>query len=89
MDDDSDRVDWEKVEAIIVVLGHNIRKLQLTSKVFSEVWDSPFSGSWSGSYMPYPRPYPKCELNSLADRDPYGVTGTWYRVCLPHWLGLC
>ncbi|CAM1511555.1 Fc.00g090680.m01.CDS01 [Cosmosporella sp. VM-42] len=80
MNDDSDRVDWEKVEAIIVVLGHNIRKLRLTSKVFSEVWDSPFSGSWSGSYMPYPRLPLKRKLYSLDEKDPYGVAGTWYQI---------
>ena len=80
MNDGSDRVDWEKVEAIMVVLGNNVRKYHLTTRVFQEVWDSPFSGSWAQSALSQIQPSPHCERHKLALEDPYGVTGTWYRV---------
>ncbi|KAJ3499117.1 hypothetical protein NLG97_g593 [Lecanicillium saksenae] len=79
-DDGTDRVDWEKVEAIMVVLGYNIHSKRFVSKLFSDVWGTPFSGSWPRSYMPTPSLSPSEELSSLELSDPYGVTGTWYRV---------
>lgn len=76
MNDETDRVDWEKVEAIFIVLGNNISMKRLVSKIFADVWDSPFSGSWPQSYLPCLQP----DLSPLEAGDPYGVTGTWYRV---------
>ncbi|UKZ73830.1 hypothetical protein TrVFT333_001483 [Trichoderma virens FT-333] len=70
-----DKVDWEKVEAILIVLGSNIYTKKLT-RLFSDVWDSPFSGSWKGSFISAPNP----DISSLDAMDPYGVTGTWYRI---------
>ncbi|CAG7560205.1 unnamed protein product [Fusarium equiseti] len=76
MNDGSFNVDWEKVEAILIVLGHNIGSRRLVARIFGEVWDSPFSGSFANSFMaPPPR-----DITSLEARDPYGVTGTWYRI---------
>lgn len=76
MNDGSFNIDWEKVEAILIVLGHNIGSRRLVARIFGEVWDSPFSGSFSNSFMaPPPR-----DITSLEARDPYSVTGTWYRV---------
>lgn len=75
MDDGSDNVDWEKVEAIQIVLGNNIYVKKLT-RLFSDIWDNPFSGSWKGSFMSTPN----LDKSSLDAMDPYGVTGTWYRV---------
>ncbi|KAM5348214.1 hypothetical protein ACJ41O_008038 [Fusarium nematophilum] len=76
LDDGSDGVDWEKVEAILVVLGHNIGSKRLVARIFGEIWDSPFSGSWPQSYMAPP----SRALSSLEARDPYGVTGTWHQI---------
>ncbi|KAF4975139.1 hypothetical protein FZEAL_8038 [Fusarium zealandicum] len=76
LDDGSDRVDWEKVEAILIVLGTNIGSRRLVARIFGEIWDSPFSGSWPDSYMAPPQR----DISSLEARDPYGVTGTWYRI---------
>ncbi|KAF4342215.1 hypothetical protein FBEOM_3857 [Fusarium beomiforme] len=71
-DDGTFTVDWEKVEAILIVLGHNIGTRRLIARIFAEVWDSPFSGSFRNSFMaPPPR-----DISSLEARDPYGVTGT-------------
>lgn len=76
MNDGSFNVDWEKVEAILIVLGHNIGPRRVVTRLFGEIWDSPFSGSYHNSFMaPPPR-----DITSLEARDPYGVTGTWYRV---------
>ncbi|KAF5694593.1 hypothetical protein FDENT_1027 [Fusarium denticulatum] len=71
-DDDTFNVDWEKVEAILIVLGHNIGARCQIARLFAEVWDSPFSGSFQNSFVaPPPR-----DITSLEARDPYGVTGT-------------
>ncbi|SPJ85489.1 uncharacterized protein FTOL_11270 [Fusarium torulosum] len=76
MNDGSFNVDWEKVEAILIVLGHNIGSKRVVARIFGEIWDSPFSGSFQNSFMaPPPR-----DITSLEARDPYGVTGTWYRI---------
>jgi hypothetical protein len=79
MNDGSFNVDWEKVEAILIVLGHNIGSRSRMARIFGEIWNSPFSGSFSNSFMaPPPR-----DITSLEARDPYSVTGTWYRVRCP------
>ncbi|KAF5605058.1 hypothetical protein FPCIR_625 [Fusarium pseudocircinatum] len=71
-DDGTFNVDWEKVEAILIVLGHNIGARSQIARIFAGVWDSPFSGSFQNSFMaPPPR-----DITSLEARDPYGVTGT-------------
>lgn len=77
MDDDTDRVDWEKVEAILIVLGHNMCLRRLTSRMPCFFWATPFSGSWSNSY----KASPDVELSELDTKDPYGITGSWCRVC--------
>ncbi|KAF5238653.1 hypothetical protein FAUST_5379 [Fusarium austroamericanum] len=72
MNDGSFNVDWEKVEAILIVLGHNIGTRRRVARIFGEIWDSPFSGSFSNSFMaPPPR-----DITSLEARDPYSITGT-------------
>ncbi|KAI1336294.1 hypothetical protein F5Y15DRAFT_395157 [Xylariaceae sp. FL0016] len=78
MDDDTGNVDWEKVEAIMLVLGANLIKLHLDQFPICRVFcQSPFAGTWPGSYNALPR-VDKPEGLELA--DPYGVTGTWMRV---------
>lgn len=75
-DDDTDRVDWEKVEAISIVLGNNVKTQWPRAEIFDEIWDTPFFGSFPRSFVPSKLP----ELGDLDARDPYGVTGSWYRV---------
>ncbi|KAH8681249.1 F-box domain-containing protein [Xylariales sp. PMI_506] len=79
MDDGSGKIDWEKVEAIMLVLGANLNRLGLTAfPICKNFWDTPFGGVWSNSYLPLPileRPKEDGELD-----DPYGITGTWLRV---------
>ena len=75
-DDDSGRVDWEKVEAISIVLAKNVRNQWPQAEILDEIWDTPFFGSFPRSFVPTTEP----ELGDLDARDPYGVTGSWYRV---------
>ncbi|KAH6607589.1 hypothetical protein Trco_003902 [Trichoderma cornu-damae] len=75
-DDGSGRVDWEKVEAIFIVLGHNIYSKKLV-RTFGDIWNNPFSGSWKGSFS---SPSPNPDFKEVDAEDPYGVTGTWYRM---------
>ena len=46
-------VDWEKVEAIMVVLAFNMQDLYgRANNVFPTVWDRPFEGATPNSYTP-------------------------------------
>ncbi|KUI68488.1 hypothetical protein VM1G_03941 [Cytospora mali] len=73
-----DRVDWEKVEAIMIVLWANMSSKGLDRlPVFKHFWDVPFAGCWPNSYIPSPT---NRRVTSLELEDPYDVTGTWLRV---------
>ncbi|ORY65473.1 uncharacterized protein BCR38DRAFT_432883 [Pseudomassariella vexata] len=79
MDDDTDRVDWERVEAIMLVLGANLKRLGLSeSPICKSFLDTPFAGVWPQSYTAHP--INREESDPLDLQDPYGVTGTWLRV---------
>ncbi|KAK3944895.1 hypothetical protein QBC46DRAFT_350253 [Diplogelasinospora grovesii] len=76
--DRSGRVDWEKIEAILLVLRSNIKDKNLdTFPIFSNYWNVPYAGAWPGAYVPWP---PDRERTELDKRDPYDVSGTWLRV---------
>jgi hypothetical protein len=92
LDDGSEGVDWEKMEAIMVVLGYNLRSFcERMSGNVGPFWDDPWAGTAEGSFVSAPRigeeaspPRIGEELApSLEAQDPYGVTGTWMRVRLP------
>ncbi|KAI6785446.1 uncharacterized protein J7T54_007088 [Emericellopsis cladophorae] len=72
-------VDWEKVEAINIVLGKNVKGRWPGGKIFDEVWDCPFGGAYRGAFVPKNEPDDD-ELDDLDKRDPYGVSGSWYRI---------
>ncbi|AEO67048.1 uncharacterized protein THITE_2064207 [Thermothielavioides terrestris NRRL 8126] len=78
------RVDWEKVEAILIVLGTNIRSKRLERfPIFWHFWGRPLAGCWAGSYIPWSRDREQGkekEMSGLDGRDPYGVSGSWLRV---------
>jgi len=81
LDDGSQGVDWEKMEAIMVVLGHNLRIFSERSNgVFKPTWTEPFSGATPDSYRAPSLPKLERPLVSLDFDDPYNVTGTWMRV---------
>jgi hypothetical protein len=51
--DGSHRVDWEKVEAIMIVLGHNIRRYQgREESPVHGVWMEPFKGASPNTFHP-------------------------------------
>jgi hypothetical protein len=80
MDDDTGRTDWEKVEAIMIVLGSNLKRLGLNAfPICKNFWDTPFAGVWPGSYMALPV-LEREEAEEDEAEDPYGISGTWLRV---------
>lgn len=84
LDDGSQDVDWEKVEAIMVVLGHNLQIFpDRTNGAFKPIWTDPFSGATPGSYKSPSLSVPEGPPLSLDFIDPYNITGTWMRVSSP------
>ena len=81
LDDGSQNVDWEKVEAIMVVLGHNLQLFSdRTNGVFEPIWTDPFVGANPNSYHQPTVPPLKDPSSFLTFEDPYNITGTWMRV---------
>lgn len=81
-DDGSQNVDWEKVEAIMVVIGHNLRLFsdRTGNEVYGSIWAEPFAGAVPNSYTSLSvlrLNEPKAVLDA---QDPFGVTGTYMRV---------
>ncbi|KAH7055670.1 hypothetical protein B0J12DRAFT_569482 [Macrophomina phaseolina] len=90
MDDGSQRVDWESLESIMIVLSHNINRFcERTYGRFRPIWNDAFAGAMhiitpatSGNSPNFQR-VDSLFNNSgmtLEDQDPYGVTGTWARI---------
>lgn len=71
MDDGSHRVDWEKVEAVMIVLGFNLRKYsKRTGGRFPMIWKQPFAGATPSLCMgPPPRDPDPCDC--AEDREDY------------------
>lgn len=84
--DGSQSVDWEKLEAIMIILSHNIklftfRYVSHGSNLFPP-WDAPFVGVTPYSLNVHPLK-PSVEQPAplpIELRDPYNVTGTWMRI---------
>jgi hypothetical protein len=85
LDDGTATVDWERVEAIMLVLGYNLNMFSNdTHGLFRPVWVDPFRGANPGSFAPISLTkgqVPEGPKNTL---DPYNITGTWMRVCSLH-----
>ncbi|KAK4993389.1 hypothetical protein LTR66_006024 [Elasticomyces elasticus] len=82
MDDGTENVDWEKVEAIMVVLNYNLRVFsERTNGDFEPFWSLPFEGASPNSFVsPTTLGIPSEPSLPIESQDPYGVTGTWMRV---------
>ena len=83
LDDHSQDADWEKLEAIMIVLSYNINKYVETYDPDETVvprWNKPFAGATPRSFVSPPFEIPKEPKLPLAARDPYNITGTWMRV---------
>ncbi|KAL8715918.1 MAG: hypothetical protein Q9220_000585 [cf. Caloplaca sp. 1 TL-2023] len=84
--DGSHNVDWEKVEAVFMILAHNVQlfadKYVEHSSILLPPWTEPFTGvtphSWAraskSSDIERPLPLP------LHLQDPYNLTGVWMRI---------
>ncbi|KAF2083455.1 hypothetical protein K490DRAFT_51613 [Saccharata proteae CBS 121410] len=90
IDDGSQRVDWEKLESIMIVLCFNMdkfgRRISRSEELAKLAWHEPFAGAMQNSYKN--KPLTTQDENgewmmiplTLEQRDPYGITGTWRRV---------
>ena len=81
--DYSNDADWEKLQAIAILVVLNVSSLEWNDSQGTAIidrWNVPFSGVIPGSFRS-PRPYTHCEDPSVFDKDdPYGITGTWDRI---------
>ena len=83
MDDGSQNVDWEKLEAIMIVLDYNIGHYASTyemHKTLISAWETPFEAATPYSLESRPHRVPKDLKPPLQAQDPYNITGTWMRV---------
>ncbi|KAI0470164.1 hypothetical protein F4859DRAFT_122402 [Xylaria cf. heliscus] len=81
LDDGSLGVDWEKVEAIMIVLGANMDQLGVSTIHMCETFCSvPFAGTWPNSWKSPHIPATPREPDPMEHLDPYGITGVWLRV---------
>ena len=82
-DDGSQNVDWEKIEAIMIILHHNMRISAEAHNVYESVLNlpsRPFTGVTPNSFVSTTQSVPMEPALPLEAKDPYHVTGTWMRV---------
>lgn len=83
IDDGQATVDWERLEAIMIVLGHNMQFLSRdTNGLFQPVWVHPFRGANPGSFRPVSLIKGMVPAGPENLSDPYNIHGTWMRVCI-------
>jgi hypothetical protein len=86
LSDGSMRVDWEMIEAIMVILSYNSALCCRRFLVrFQPPWSEPFEGVVRERYQNKVLPEWKPELLNdveipLSKRDPYGIEGIWSRI---------
>lgn len=83
LDDGSYDVDWEKMEAIMILLDHNMKLSKRDHHEFQgmiDVQDTPFTGAIPNSFISPASSLPMQPALPLKAQDPYSVTGTWTRV---------
>lgn len=83
-------VDWEKMEAVMIVLQHNLDEYSTYRRgnPYGPPCRGPFVGATPGSFVHQDLELPHKPLMPLADPhglsktgiDPYNVSGTWQRV---------
>jgi len=81
LDDGMASVDWEKVEAVMIDLGHNLRLFTEESNVVKfPLWDKPWHGGTPNSFNSISLLHPDQPLPPSDARDPYNISGTWMRA---------
>lgn len=74
-------VDWEKMEAVMIVLNHNMQEFSAnTNGILSILWSDPWHGCFPGSYEGLPLKNRTVPRPSMKFEDPYNITGSWMRV---------
>ena len=77
-------VDWEKMEAIMVIIGHNVRDFAVKNSdgtktpLYSFEWDGLAAHSYV--HRPLTRSLKLDDDETVDFKDPYNVTGSWMRV---------
>lgn len=78
--DGSGDVDWEMVEAVMIVLAHNLRQCRVFHHHFIlPIWNVPFAGVVANSHILKEGIHHLPSLSSELE-DCYGINGTWMRV---------
>ena len=83
LDDGLQNVDWEKLEAIMIILDYNLRQSIEVHREYEgmvELQESPWVGATPRSFVSPPQSVPMEPTLPLEAQDPYSVTGTWMRV---------
>ena len=83
LDDGLQTVDWEKLEAIMIILDYNLRRSVDIHRQYEDVLElqeSPWVGATPHSFTSPPQSLPMEPSVPLEAQDPYNVTGTWMRV---------
>ena len=85
LSDGTHAVDWEKLEALMLILHHNVRLFSENHDVSNSLfaipnWDVPFAATAPYSYVSRETSIPMEPTLPLELQDPYNITGTWMRV---------
>ena len=83
LDDGLQTVDWEKLEAIMIILDYNLRRSTEVHHQYEGMLDlpgNPWVGATPHSFVSPPQSVPMEPALPLEAQDPYNVTGTWMRV---------
>ena len=83
LDDGSHEVDWEKLEALMIILNYNIKLSTDSHHIFEgmmDIQDKPFAGTSPKSFCSPLSTLPLQPALPLEAQDPYNITGTWMRV---------
>lgn len=83
LDDGFQTVDWEKLEAIMIILDYNLRRSTEVDRQYEgvlELQENPWIGATPHSFISPPQSAPMEPALPLEAEDPYNVTGTWTRI---------
>ena len=83
LDDGLQTVDWEKLEAIMIILDYNLRRSTEVHHQYEgmlELQEKPWVGATPKSFVSPQQSVPMEPTLPLEAQDPYNITGTWMRV---------
>lgn len=85
-------VDWEKMEAVMLVLARNLQTFESAAgRALRPLWVSPWFGCQRDSFRSVKlggKGEGRCDemdevKRGLREADPYNISGSWMRVCPP------